>query len=645
VLAGDPAVIGRTITVANLPATIVGVASPRFRGLSLATAPDLFLPLERVYLAGDRSESAFSAPVSIIGRLKPGVTPDATLAHLNALPTSVRGEDALVLTPLGTAAIPERARAGMAQFARLLSMTVGLLLLIAGLTVGMLLLIRTEARQNEFAMCLALGASRRRLTLGVAIEGALLSLVGATAAVPVAWALFHGLGAFQLPGRVDIELLDLRPDVPVFLAAAAAASAVTLLIALVAGVFGFPASINDALRTRAGGAVQPSRCRTRALLVAAQVAITLVLLAGAGLFTRSLIAALDLNPGFDPGRLVTGSIDLAPHGYEPPRASAFFDDVLDRLTHSPAIASVALMRPRFSSAAQMTIDGQPRRPPSTIAGLVVDDRYFRAMGMRVLAGRDFSPVDTAGTPLVIIVSESFGRWIANGRDPVGHTVTDSRRVGQPAAVAEVIGVVPDVVTDVTALEPLAIHYSMAQQPPARGATLVVRAASDADVAVRHARNAIRASDPAVTLPLMTTLQDQIGRQMRPQRFGALVLAVLGGIAALLTILGAYMIAESIADMRRREMGIRAALGATRPALGRLLLMQTLRLVGIGLLIGLGLAWLGAGTIRGFLFQVQPFDPTTLIGVSATILGLALVVSLGPALAATRQDLARVLRED
>jgi hypothetical protein len=315
------------------------------------------------------------------------------------------------------------------------------------------------------------------------------------------------------------------------------------------------------------------------------------------------------------------------------------------LTHSPAIASVALMRPRFSSAAQMTIDGQPRRPPSTIAGLVVDDRYFRAMGMRVLAGRDFSPVDTAGTPLVIIVSESFGRWIANGRDPVGHTVTDSRRVGQPAAVAEVIGVVPDVVTDVTALEPLAIYYSMAQQPPARGATLVVRAASDADVAVRHARNAIRASDPAVTLPLMTTLQDQIGRQMRPQRFGALVLAVLGGIAALLTILGAYMIAESIADMRRREMGIRAALGATRPALGRLLLMQTLRLVGIGLLIGLGLAWLGAGTIRGFLFQVQPFDPTTLIGVSATILGLALVVSLGPALAATRQDLARVLRED
>jgi hypothetical protein len=293
----------------------------------------------------------------------------------------------------------------------------------------------------------------------------------------------------------------------------------------------------------------------------------------------------------------------------------------------------------------MTIDGQPRRPPSTIAGLVVDDRYFRAMGMRVLAGRDFSPVDTAGTPLVIIVSESFGRWIANGRDLVGHTVTDSRRVGQPAAVAEVIGVVPDVVTDVTALEPLAIYYSMAQQPPARGATLVVRAASDADVAVRHARNAIRASDPAVTLPLMTTLQDQIGRQMRPQRFGALVLAVLGGIAALLTILGAYMIAESIADMRRREMGIRAALGATRPALGRLLLMQTLRLVGIGLLIGLGLAWLGAGTIRGFLFQVQPFDPTTLIGVSATILGLALVVSLGPALAATRQDLARVLRED
>ena len=645
VLDGDPGVIGRTITIATVPATIVGVASERFRGLNLATAPDLYLPLERVYVPGSRDDSAFSAPVSIIGRLKPGATPASTLAQLNALPTAVRGEDTLVLTPLNTAAIPQRARAGMAQFARLLSITVGLLLLIAGLTVGMLLLIRTEARQHEFAMCLALGASRQRLAWGVAMEGALLALFGAAAAVPVAWGLFDGLRAFQLPGRVDVELLGLHLDVRVLVVAAGAAAAVTLVIALLAGVFGFTTRTADALRTRAGGALHPSRRRTRSILVAAQVAITLVLLAGAGLFTRSLIAALELNPAFDPDRLVTAPIDLGSHGYTPARAATFFNDLRERLALNAAITSVAFMRPRFSTGAAMTIDGQPRRPPSTIAGMAVDDRYFRTVGMRVLAGRDFSAVDTPGSPLVIIVSESFGRWLASGGDPVGHRITDSRRAGQAAPIAEVIGVVSDVVTDVSALEPLAVYYSIAQQPPSRNATLVVRATSDAAAAVRETHHAIRAADPAIPPPLMTTLQEQIGRQMRPQSFGALVLGVLGGIAALLTILGAYMLAESMADMRRREMGIRAALGASRTALGRLLLWQTVRLVGVGLLIGLGLAWLGASTIRAFLFQVTPFDPATLIGVSATILALALVVSLRPALSATRTDFTRVLREE
>jgi putative ABC transport system permease protein len=646
VLGGDRGVIGRAITIANLQATIVGVSSERFRGLNLATAPDLYLPLERVHAPGSRDDSAFSAPVSLFGRLKPGATPASTLAQLNALPTAVRGEDTLVLTPLNTAAIPQRARAGMAQFARLLSMTVGLLLLIAGLTVGMLLLIRTEARQHEFAMCLALGASRRRLAWGVAMEGALLAVFGAAAAVPVAWGLFHGLGAFQLPGRVDVELLGLHLDVRVLVVSAGAAAAVTLVIALLAGVFGFTTRTADALRTRAGGALHPSRRRTRSILVAAQVAVTLVLLAGAGLFTRSLIAALELNPAFDPDRLVTGPIDLGSHGYTAARAATFFDDLRERLAlNAAAVTSVAFMRPRFSTGAAMTIDGQPRRPPSTVAGMAVDDRYFRTVGMRVLAGRDFSAVDTPGSPLVIIVSESFGRWLASGGDPVGHRITDSRRAGQAAPIGEVIGVVSDVVTDISALEPLAIYYSTAQQPPSPNATLVVRATSDAAAAVREALHAIRAADPALPPPLMTTLQDQIGRQMRPQSFGALALGVLGGIAALLTILGAYTLAESMADMRRREMGIRAALGASRTALGRLLLWQTVRLISLGLLIGLGLAWLGASTIRAFLFQVTPFDPATLIGVSATILAMAIVVSVRPALTAMRVDLARLLREE
>ncbi|MGE5835338.1 MAG: ABC transporter permease, partial [Acidobacteriota bacterium] len=352
VLNADPGVIGRSITVANVPATIVGVAPPRFRGLNLATAPDLYLPLQTIRAVsnplsnyfGEPVEAAMSSPyawLTIIGRLKPGTTLDSTLAQVNGLPAALRDNQTIVLTPVNTAAIPEAARPAMAQFARLLAMTVGLLLLIAGLTVGMLLLIRTETRRDEFAMCLALGASRAQLAYGIAIEAAILSVAGSLLAVPVAWSLCRGLTSFQLPGRVDIELLNLRPDLRAFLAASGGAVAMTFLIAIVAGGFGFTAKIGDVLRSRAGGRTTSSRRRTRSVLVVAQVAISLVLLAGAGLFARSLIAALQLNAGFDPHRLVSGSVELTPYGYSTTRATDFLAELRTRLAGSPAIASLA----------------------------------------------------------------------------------------------------------------------------------------------------------------------------------------------------------------------------------------------------------------------------------------------------------------
>ena len=655
---GDTGVIGKAVTIARVPVTIVGVAPARFRGLNLAAAPDLYIPLHTVSAFADPSSNYFAEPVgkgmsspfawlTIVGRLQPGTAAGATVSRLNTLPQAGR-EYAFVLTPLNTAAIPEAARSGMRQFARLLSITVGLLLLIAGLTVGMLLLIRTEARRDEFAMCLALGATRRRLAAGVAIEGGLLSVAGAALALPVAWALFHGLGAFQLPGRVEIELLELGLDVRTFLATAASAMTVTLLIAMVAGAFGFTASIADVLRARAGGAPKLTRRRTRSVLVTVQVAVTLVLLAGAGLFARSLIAALQLNAGVDPRALVTGSISLTPYGYSRPRAELFFDAFRERLTNNPAIKSIALSSQQggMSTSGELIIDGEPRRFPSMVAYVGVDDRYFKTMGMPVVAGRGFTSDDSATSPLVIVVSESFGRMLAKGRDPVGHRLTESSsRIGQPPAVAEIVGVVPDVVTNVAVLEPLVVYYTLAQRPGLSSRTFVARTASDAASVVRAAREAIRGLDRSVNPAPMMTLQERIGRQMGPQRFGVLVLGVLGGIAVLLTILGAYVLAESISAARRREMGIRAALGANRSSLGRLLLWQTARLVGVGLVVGLGVSWLGASTIRAFLFQVQPFDPATLLGVSAAILMVSIAVSIRPALAATRLDLARLLREE
>jgi predicted permease len=657
VFGGDRSVVGRLVKIGEVPVTVIGVTAASFRGLSLTDSPDIYLPLHIVGDLGNTSTNFFAdttrkesptAWVTVLGRLKVDSSIEQSIARLNALPPAVRRGGSFVVTDVNTAAVPEVAQEGMRGFGRLLAATVGLLLLIAGLTVGLLLLIRSEARQGEFAMCLALGASRLRVAAGIAIEGAMLSAGGAVLAVPVAWWLFGALRTYQLPGGVLIDRLDLTLDNGMLMVAAAGAIGATMLIALVAASFGFSANLAEALRTRAGGTPQVARRRTRSALVAAQVAVTLVLLAGATLLGQSLLAALRLNPGFETTRLVSGSVSLGGRDYTPERANEFFDALLARMDRSPSIRAASLMQSMggMTTGGKLKVDGVFTPFPSFVAYVSVDDRYFPTMGMSVVTGRNFNNADRATSPLVIMVSESLGRLLARGGDPVGHQITESSaKIGQAPDVATVVGVVPDIVTNVNILAPLAVYYTRAQRPPSLSSTLVVRASGDASVASADMLSAIREMDPTLAPAPFLTMEERIGRQMGPQRFGALVLGVLAVIAVLLTILGAYVLAESMAAMRQREIGIRAALGATRASLSSLLLTETLRLVGIGIVAGLGLTWLGAGTIRAFLYQVQPLDVTTLASVSAAILVLTLAVSMKPAIRTSRRDLARVLREE
>jgi predicted permease len=538
----------------------------------------------------------------------------------------------------------------MVEFTRLLGGTVGLLLLIGSVTVGMLLLVRTEARRDEFAMCLALGASRGQLAAGVTIEGALLSLAGVVLAIPLAGWLLNGVRAFQLPGGIDLERLAVGIDARAFVSAAACAVVVTLVITALAGIAGFRADISDALRSRAGATPRLSRRRTRALLVATQVAVALVLVAGSTLFVRSTIAALQLNPGFETSRILTGSIALPRAAYDPARARGFFEAFQQRIGTNPAVAAVSMSiyGSGMSAHGHLTIDGESREMPSNVAFPAVDDRYFAAMGLRILEGRGFATTETEASPLVAIVSESYGRFIAHGASPIGHRITmPYYRPPAPPAVAEIVGVVPDVITRVTDLQPFGLYFAIAQQPGGLFRTPVIRVASDASVSGvrRDIVTLMRELDGSLIPTPFTTIDEQLMRQMAPQRFGALVMGTLGTIAVLLTMLGAYVLSESMAVMRMRELGIRAALGATRRQLGAVVLAETGRLVGGGIVAGLFLAWMGTKTIRSFLFHVAPLDPPTLAIVSASILSLALAVSLRPALRAARVDLARVLKQE
>jgi len=647
--------IGGTVTVAGKPVTIVGVAQPGFNGLDLSLPIDIYLPLHAVGTVGSLFNNYFaetthgSSPYSgtkIIGLLRTRSNAGDSAARLSAAVTPA-GQPAvpLVLTRIDEDAIPMVARGGMQQFGRLLGTTVALLLVIGCGTVGMLLLIRTEARREELAMCVALGASRVRLARGIVFEGAILALAGAICAVPVAWWLFRGIETYQLPGGVDIAHLGLGIGAASLLATAAAAVLASLTISVIAATFGLTARTSDTPRAWTGATPRIGRRRTRAALVTAQVAVALVLVVGAGLFTRSLAAALSLNTGLDMGRLVTGSVNLAPYGYNAVRAAAFFDDLRDRLRANAAVVSVAYGLDQGGMLGSMTIDGVPRTFPTQIAFSYADERYFRTLGIHIVAGRDFTPADGPGAPRVTIVSESFGRALAGGGSPLGmHVMVPFHRMGKPAGVMEVVGVAKDIITRVSELNPLTMYFPMAQTDAGLSRSISVRAAGDPTAASREVLRAIMAIDPAVSPSALLTVEDRIGRQMAAQRFGAVVMGTLGTIALLLTILGTYVLAESMAAMRLREMGIRAALGATGRQLGSIVIAESGRLVGYGLAVGLALAWAGASTIRAFLFQVQPLDPLTLVAVAGSILILALTVSLRPALRAARVDLGSVLKE-
>ncbi|MEZ5319060.1 MAG: ABC transporter permease [Vicinamibacterales bacterium] len=654
---GDRGVVGRVMRVRDRDIVIVGVLPREFRGLSLTAPPDLYLPLHAIdqvqpvgnyFASGVAAGFSPSAWVHLVARLPDGVSAAQMTDRLNGLALDAARGGTFQLADLATTAIPEASRAGVEAFSRLLGLTVALLLAIGSVTVGLLLLVRTESRAGEFAMCLALGATRLRLAAGVAIEGVLLAAAGAVLALPVSQVLFDGLRAFDLPGGISLDRLDLAIDGRVVAAAMTAAVASVVLMAVVAGVFGLRRGLSDALRSQTAATPRVTRRRSRTALVAAQVAVTLVLVSGAGLFARSLGRALALNEALHSDRLLMGAIYLDANGYDATRAQVFFDALRARLAPNPAVAALGYSYSlgSMSGGYPIQLDGQPRELPSAMAFVGIDDRYLRTMGLPVSAGRDFTPDDRAGAPLVAIVSASLARVVAGDGDPIGHRIAEIfSRPGEPPDTIEIVGVVPDVITRVNRLEPLALYRPIAQQRPSPRRVVTFRAAGDVGAAAAAVTEAVRGIDPAVRPSPMTTLDSQLLDQMGPQRFGMAVMGALGAIALLLSVLGAWVLAETMAALRRREMGIRAALGATGGHLRTLLLADTFRLVGLGLALGFGLSWLGAGTIRAFLFQVEPFDPVVTGTVSVLIVVLAVLVSLRPAFAAARVDLATVLRED
>lgn len=635
-------VLGATIDVGGKRVEIVGVAPRGFRGADLAQPADFFMPLETVedvvpfgnFLQRDRAKGfSPNSWVRLIAKPRPGV-PLQDLSRATGLSA----------TPLQVAALPRRDRTAVVQFTRLLSFTVGLLLLVGCGTTALLMLVRAEQRRVELATSLALGAGRRRLVSGVAIEGLLTSAAGAALSLPVASVLFGLIETYTLPGGVQIAGLDLGIGAREAGVAAAAAVFTTLLISSVVAGTGISYGLTALLQSHGRGST-PRPTRMRSALIAIQVGAAVALAAGTLLFVRSLQHAIHVNPGRDSGRTVTAYLEVNTLRWEPGATDDLYRRVAARLEGNAAIErmSIASWLGGMSSSGQLKIDGVPRRLGVFTEFICVSPDYFETKGLPIIEGRHLRLTDVAGAPRVAVVSASFARAIGQGGSAVGHRV--GLFYGVPPADVEIVGVVPDLITNVRRLRPYSVYMPAGQHPRelSKPGELAILAAGDADDVKREILAAARAENAPLT-PVVRTLRDSLYDQMRPQQLGATVLGALGTIAVLLTVLGLYVIAESTAAQRMRELGIRAALGATRADLRALLVRDNLRLAALGAILGLVIVYAAAGTLQSFLFGVESFDPLTLSLVPSAIVTIAVLVGLGPALRASRADLARVLRD-
>lgn len=653
---GRSDVLGLTAQVGAAHATIVGVAPAGFRGLDLAEAPDLYLPLsviadvaspETNYFAEPGHQSAPTAGVRLFGRLHDGESPSQAEARLAALEVSLPPFDAASLgtTPLAAAALTRSAREDVVAFSRMLMAAVASMLILGGASTGFGLLLAIEARRREFATCLALGARVGTLVRGVAVEAAIVSGMAALLALPIAQGMLLGLRATSLPGGVSVEMLAPRIDARAMLACLLTAAVVFVVLTGAITLYASRRLTSWTTLALTTHGVSGNRHGAGTALLAVQVSVALVLLSGAALFVRSLQAALNVNdPRLATARLLTTELDLSAQHFDTARSASFFEEWRRRMEATPAIAAVAysLDEGGMGTRGRLAVDGEPRSFPAIVRFKAVDAAYFRTVGLPVIEGRELVTGDAAGSPLVALASASLARLIERSGSAVGHTVTIPP--GSPPRITTIVGVVPDLVIDVEALHPLTLYVPIAQRSLGAVRTVTLRAAADTDAARRAAVGAARSIDPAVAPPHLPTLRDEIRRQMAPQHLASAVLGVLGVLSLLLTVVATYVLAESLAHARTREIGVRVALGATRWRVVVLLLASTARPLATGVAIGAGVVWAGAGTLGALLFQIQATDASTLALVIALLTAVVVVASLGPALRAARSDVAGVLRE-
>ena len=638
---GDPKIVGKSLTLNDRSYSVVGVMPPRFQ---YPTREDeLWVPIAfDSNEAGDRTTHY----LKVLGRLKAGVTLAQAQADLTTIATRLQQQYPKSNTDIGViiTSLHEHLVGDIKTALFILLGAVGLVLLIACANVANLSLARAAVRQKEIAVRVALGASKWRLIRQFLTESVLLCVIAAVAGLILSVA-----GLFLLKAFIPAEI-SLAKDVWIDTRVLGFTFGVSILTGLIFGLA--PATqaakfnLNETLKE--GGRDSSSgsrRNRVRAVLVVAEVAVSLVLLIGAGLLINSFIRLRRIDPGFSTDNMLTMRIELPwPKYTELKRRAAFYEDMIHRVESLAGVKSAAvttslpLLKEGYEIA--ITIEGRPAPPPGQdiiIITRIVSPKYFETMGMRLLKGRDLSDQDRTNTPGVVVISEGMANRYWPGQDPIGKRIS-AGNPEKPEDWLQIVGVVNDVRQyKLDAESKPQMYLTYAQTDFFAPRDLAVKTDVDPASLAATVRRAVWEIDKDQPVSNISTMDEILSESLARQRFSMLLLAIFAGLAMLLAAVGIYGVMSYSVAQRRGEIGIRMALGAQKFDVLKLTVGEGLKLVLIGIGLGLIGALLLTRLMSSLLFGITATDPLTFIAISFVLVVVALIASYVPALRATRVD--------
>jgi predicted permease len=668
----DPAVVGRVVQVNSVPVTIVGVTSPAYTGIQRAVAvpPDLTFALAVDGQMNRQARSPGEPPrldlptswwLQIVGRLKAGARSeqvegnlagvfqqaaragyDATLA---ALPPEERGKSLYQnRTQVSRLEITSGAR-GMydnsAQETRtvtILAAVVALILLIVCANVANLQLSRAAARQREISVRLSLGATRGRLVRQLLTESIVLAFAGAAVGLLIAhW------GRQLLPGQAGQAPIDWRVLAFATLVAAAAGVLFGIAPALKATRGEVGAALKEHSRTVAG----PRGLLAKALLVV-QVAVSLTLLVGAGLFLRTVENLRQVDVGFNPRNLVLFRVNPQLNGYAPPQVAALYDRMLERIQAVPGVRAVTMSNPPLLSGStngtNLIVQGKPytQGRHNDVLRVRIAANFFETMEMPILAGRAFTARDDLNAPRVAVVNEAAVRKFFDGQNPLGRRFGSSP---ETSGEIEVVGVVRDARYNSIRDEFPATMYTPYMQGPVGGMAFEVRTAGDPAQATSAIREAVRQADANVPLTNVTTQLEQIEARFSQERIFAQAYALFGGLAVLVASIGLFGLMSYSVARRTNEIGVRIALGAERGDVVGMIMKESLTLVAVGLAVGVGAALAAGRLVATLLFGLSPSDAPTMALAVIVLTSVSALAGYLPARRAAAVDPLVALRDE